>query len=74
MRVIFGPTQARRQAGHTNSGSPSFGEIHLCSIRCLRQFLMDAVDELERLVAAVEPGVRTARGLPLILFGSARRG
>jgi hypothetical protein len=36
-------------------------EIQFCSTRCLRQFLMDAVDELERRAEAVAPEVRPAR-------------
>jgi hypothetical protein len=52
-------TAARKEARDANAGRL---EIQFCSIRCLRQFLMDAVDELERRVAAVEPEVRVASG------------
>ncbi len=43
---------------------PGYGcgiSIQFCSAACLRQFLSDAVDELERRVAAIEPEVRAAR-------------
>jgi hypothetical protein len=36
-------------------------QMQFCSIACLRQFLLTAVDELERRVAAVEPQVQAAR-------------
>jgi hypothetical protein len=37
-------------------------EIQFCSTRCLRQFLLDAVDELERRVASVVPKIRASSG------------
>src|SRR5262249_37449923 len=42
---------------------PSEGAINLqfCSIACLRQFLLAAVDELERRTEAVAPEVQAAR-------------
>jgi hypothetical protein len=36
-------------------------QLQFCSIACLRQFLLMAVDELERRAAAVEPQVEAAR-------------
>jgi hypothetical protein len=36
-------------------------EIQFCSTHCLRQFLMEAIDELDHRIAAVEPEVRAAR-------------
>ena len=37
-------------------------QLQFCSIACLRQFLLAAVDELERRAEAVSPQVRAARG------------
>jgi hypothetical protein len=37
-------------------------EVQFYSTRCLRRFLMAAVDELERRVEVIEPEVRTAQG------------
>jgi hypothetical protein len=53
--------RAARREGEDPEGIGHL-EIQFCSTRCLRQFLMDAVDELERRVAAVESEVRAARG------------
>jgi len=36
-------------------------QMKLCSIACLRQFLLSAVEELERRAAAVKPQVQAAR-------------
>ena len=36
-------------------------QIQFCSIACLRQFLLTALDDLERRAAAVEPQVQAAR-------------
>jgi hypothetical protein len=36
-------------------------DLEFCSIACLRQFLLAAVDELERRAAAVAPQVQAAR-------------
>ena len=36
-------------------------QVRFCSIACLRQFLLTAVDELERRAAAVGPQVQAAR-------------
>lgn len=33
-------------------------ELHFCSTRCLHQFLRDAVDELDRRIAAERPALR----------------
>jgi hypothetical protein len=45
--------------------APTAGEgllqMQFCSLTCLRQFLLAAVDELERKAAAVEPQVQAAR-------------
>jgi hypothetical protein len=49
---------AKKEARDASAGRL---EVTFCSTRCLRQFLMDAVEELERRVAAVEPEVREAR-------------
>ena len=61
-RVSLGAafTAARRDGADPNLGGL---EIQFCSIRCLRQFLMGAVAELERRVAAVEPEVRKAKAV-----------
>jgi len=37
-------------------------EIQFCSVRCLRRFLKEAVDELERRIAEVKPVVKDAMG------------
>jgi hypothetical protein len=52
-------TVAKKEARDADAGKL---EIQFCSTDCLRQFLMTAVDELERRVAAVEPEVRAAKG------------
>jgi hypothetical protein len=52
-------TAAKKEARDAGAGCL---EIQFCSTRCLRQFLMDAVDELERRVVIVEPEIRAARG------------
>jgi hypothetical protein len=36
-------------------------EIQFCSVGCMRQFLMDAVDELERRIEKVTPEVNEAK-------------
>jgi hypothetical protein len=36
-------------------------QMYFCSISCLRQFLLAAMDELERRATAVEPQVQAAR-------------
>lgn len=36
-------------------------DIQFCSIRCMRRFLKDAVDELERRMAEVKPEVKKAK-------------
>jgi hypothetical protein len=35
--------------------------IQFCSTRCLRRFFKEAIDELDRRIAAVKPEVRAAR-------------
>jgi hypothetical protein len=50
---------AKKEARDASAGRL---EVAFCSTRCLRQFLMAAVDELERRVATVESEVREARG------------
>jgi hypothetical protein len=52
-------TAAKKDARDAGAGRL---EIQFCSTRCLRQFLMDAVDELEHWVAVVDPDVRAASG------------
>lgn len=49
---------AKLQAPRPGEG---FIQLQFCSIACLRQFLLAAVDELERRAAAVAPQVQTAR-------------
>ena len=49
---------AKLQAPRPNEG---FIQLQFCSIACLRQFLLAAVDELERRAAAVGPQVQAAR-------------
>lgn len=46
-----------------NGRNPDVGqmELHFCSTRCLRRFLKDAVDELDRRIAAAKPAVRKAK-------------
>ena len=43
------------------SAGEGFLEVQFCSIACLRQFLLAAVDELERRAEAVGPQVQAAR-------------
>jgi hypothetical protein len=52
--------RAARREGQDRDRGSGFS-MEFCSISCLRQFLADAVDELERKVAAVAPEVRAAR-------------
>jgi hypothetical protein len=52
-------TAAKKDARDANAGRL---ENQFCSTRCLRRFLEEAVDELERRVAAVGPAVRAAKG------------
>jgi hypothetical protein len=49
---------AQLQAPRPNEG---LVQVQFCSIACLRQFLLAAVDELEQRAAAVGPEVRAAR-------------
>ena len=49
---------AKLQAPQPGEGSI---DLEFCSIACLRQFLLAAVDELERRAAAVGPQVQAAR-------------
>ena len=49
---------ARLEAPRAGEGAL---KVRFCSIACLRQFLLAAVDELERRAAAVRPQVRAAR-------------
>lgn len=49
---------AKNEARNTRAGDL---HVQFCSIACLRQFLMAAVDELEKRAAAVEPEVEAAR-------------
>jgi hypothetical protein len=49
---------AKLQAPRPNEG---FVQLQFCSIACLRQFLLAAVDELERRAEAVGPDVQAAR-------------
>ena len=46
-----------------NGRKPDVGqiELHFCSTRCLRRFLKDAVDELERRIATEKPAMRKAK-------------
>ena len=59
-RTTLGATVrvARTEARMPGDGSM---QIQFCSTACLRQFLLAAVDELERRAAAVGPKVRAAR-------------
>jgi hypothetical protein len=47
-----------------NGRRPDVGqmEIQFCSVSCLRRFLKEAVDELERRIAEVKPEVKKAKG------------
>jgi len=36
-------------------------ELHFCSTRCLRRFFKDAIDELDRRIAAERPALQKAR-------------
>lgn len=36
-------------------------ELHFCSTRCLRRFFKDAIDELDRRIAAEKPSVQKAK-------------
>ena len=36
-------------------------DIEFCSTRCLRKFLMEAVDELDRRIVTVKPEVKRAK-------------
>lgn len=36
-------------------------EVQFCSTRCMRRFLKEAVDELDRRIAAVKPEVRATK-------------
>lgn len=49
---------AQLQAPRPGEG---FIQLQFCSIACLRQFLLAAVDDLERRAEAVEPQVQAAR-------------
>lgn len=49
---------ATLQAPRPNDGAI---DLQFCSIACLRQFLMSAVDELERRAESVAPQVQAAR-------------
>jgi hypothetical protein len=49
---------AKLQAPRVNEG---FLQMQFCSIACLRQFLLAAVDELERQATLVGPEVQAAR-------------
>jgi hypothetical protein len=49
---------AQLQAPRPNEG---LIQLKFCSIACLRQFLLAAVDELENRALAVEPAVQVAR-------------
>lgn len=49
---------AQLQAPRPNEG---LIELQFCSIACLRQFLLAAVDELEKRAIATRPEVQTAR-------------
>lgn len=49
---------AQLQAPRPNEG---LIQLKFCSIACLRQFLLAAVDELEKRALAVEPEVQAAR-------------
>jgi hypothetical protein len=49
---------AKKEARDVGAGEL---EVQFCSTACLRQFLMAAVDELERRGTAVEPQVEAAR-------------
>lgn len=51
------------RAFRTEAPMPNEGllKVMFCSIACLRQFLLEAVDELERRAEAVGPKVRAAR-------------
>jgi hypothetical protein len=52
---------AQLQAPRPGDG---FIQLQFCSIACLRQFLLAAVDELERRAEAVGPQVQAARERP----------
>ncbi len=52
---------ARKDAGGPNEGEM---EISFCSTRCLRRFLNEAVDDLERRVEAIAPQVAAAKAAP----------
>ena len=47
-----------------DGSSPDAGqmEIQFCSVSCMRRFLMEAVDELERRIAKVNPELFAVRG------------
>jgi hypothetical protein len=51
-------TAAKKEARGAAAGTL---EIQFCSTACLRNFLMAAVDELERRTAAIQPEVRAAQ-------------
>jgi hypothetical protein len=51
-------------AAKKDGKTPAVGEmeIQFCSIRCMRRFFKEAIDELERRVAKVMPAVKKAKG------------
>ena len=61
LRKLSTFTSWLRRASRTK---PDVGqmEIQFCSVRCLRRFLKEAVDELERRIAEVKPVVKDAMG------------
>ncbi len=46
-----------------DGGRPDVGQmgIQFCSTRCMRRFLKEAIDELDRRIAAVKPEIRAAK-------------